>query len=101
MKKIIIAVGLVCTMINISGAAFAADKAEQPQAMEISKRAAKMKIEEMKGHEKIGSISGEADTRDDLEDKFASAATMMGAKYFVITSLQSKSHAFGTANLYK
>lgn len=70
-------------------------------SMELSKRAIKMAKEQMVDHKKIGSISASALTQKELENKFAMAATQMGAKYYVITGLSNKNHSFGNADIYE
>lgn len=70
-------------------------------SMELTKGAIKMAEEQMTGHKKIGSISGTALTQGELENKFAMAAAQMGAKYYVITGLSNKNHAFGNADFYE
>ncbi|WP_229905734.1 DUF1471 domain-containing protein [Rahnella laticis] len=97
MKKMILISALLCGFAM--PAAFAAT-APVTGAQEVSRSAVKMHEADMKGHMKVGQISGSASTGDDLEAKFASAATMMGAKYFVITSLNTDNHAYGTADFY-
>ncbi|WP_431221670.1 DUF1471 domain-containing protein [Serratia sp. L9] len=104
MKKLIVATSLACIIFWLSANSFADDKAEMSKmgsAMEISQAAAKMKVEEMQGHKKVGTISGTAQTQDELETKLSMAASMMGAKYYVITSLSNNNHAFGTADIYE
>lgn len=70
-------------------------------SMELTQGAVKMAGDEMKGHKRIGSISGTASTQADLEKKFAMAAAQMGARYYVIISLTNKNHTFGNADIYE
>lgn len=103
MKKIILVASVLGGIILGTTPVIAADTGsmtKHTEAMEITKSAAKMKVEEMKGHMKIGSISGTAQSTDDLENKLGKSAAMMGAKYYVITSLTNDNHAYGTADLY-
>ncbi|MBN5232544.1 DUF1471 domain-containing protein [Serratia marcescens] len=104
MKKLIIAASLTFTLFSVSPNLLADDKnavSEMSSAMEITKASAKMKIEEMQGHKKIGSISGSARTQGELEKKLSMAASMMGANYYVITSLNNNNHSYGTADIYE
>ncbi|WP_273818506.1 DUF1471 domain-containing protein [Providencia rettgeri] len=70
-------------------------------SMELTKRAIKMAKEQMAGYKKIGSISGQAPTQKELENKFAMAAAQMGARYYVITALSNNNYAFGNADIYE
>lgn len=100
MKRIALATALFMAAGSFSAFAVTTSEMAPAQAKEITKAAVKKAKEEMMGHKKIGTISGSASTSDDLDAKFTRAATEMGAKYFVITSLNTHSEAYGTADLY-
>ncbi|CAM4037457.1 DUF1471 domain-containing protein [Rahnella bruchi] len=99
MKKTIL---ISAFLLGLSApAAFAATTpATTGNAQEISRSALKMDVAQMKDHTKVGSISGRAATSSELEMKFSISATMMGAKYYVITSLNNNNYAYGTADFY-
>lgn len=101
MKRIAVATALFMAAGSFS--AFAATSTSEmapAQAKEITKVALKKAKEDMMGHKKVGTISGSASTIDDLDAKFARAAAMMDAKYFVVTSLNENNQPYGTADLY-